>query len=97
MPRKARSSGALINIAIDRPRTNSATAQWRCRIAGFKEPFFGASLRACCLQAVQALESQMEEQANRPAKAAGAQAGAPVRTRRRTAGRRARQVQPALV
>jgi hypothetical protein len=92
MPRKARAQ-AVIGLTIDRPRTTSNTGQWRCRINGFKEPFFGSTLRAACLQAVQALESQMEEQAlHRPA--AKAMAGTP--GRRRVATRRKRVAEPSI-
>jgi hypothetical protein len=63
MPRKARigsGNSGPYNIICERIRSTTGE-QWRCRMVGFKAPFFGATPRAAVLQAGQAIESHLEQ------------------------------------
>lgn len=63
MPRKARAggTGGSYTIILDKTRSATSGELWRCRMTGFKAPFFGATPRAACLQVGQAVESHIEQ------------------------------------
>lgn len=98
MPRKARVAGGgsgagTYTILMDKTRSATAGELWRCRVSGFKQPFFGVTPRAAALQAGQAIESMIEHRLTAGAAAASPQGRkATVRTRTRTRTRRQPQL-----
>ena len=89
MPRKARAGGGGGTYTIILDRSRSAGGEpWRCRMTGFKAPFFGATPRAACLQAGQAIESHLEQRVTASSSAASLTRGRKATVRTKTRGRR---------
>ena len=74
-------------MILDRSRS-AGGEPWRCRMTGFKAPFFGATPRAACLQAGQAIESHLEQRLTATTSAATGTRGRKVTVRSKTRGRR---------
>ena len=97
MPRKARAgggAGGTYTVVIDRSRS-AGGEPWRCRMAGFKAPFFGHSPRAALLQCGQAIESHLEQRITATGSATTATRGRKAVTRTKSRGRR-QMAEPAL-
>ena len=91
MPRKARAgggAGGTYTLILDRSRS-AGGEPWRCRMTGFKAPFFGATPRAACLQAGQAIESHLEQRVTAASSATSATRGRKATVRTKSRGRRA--------
>ena len=89
MPRKARTgggAGGTYTVIIDRSRS-AGGEPWRCRMTGFKAPFFGPSPRAALLQAGQAIESHLEQRVS-AASSTAATRGRKATVRTKSRGRR---------